>query len=275
MSWKSINYEFGGHAFVCDGYNENTDKFHFNWGHRGEYNEVWCTIDSIIEGNHNWNHLERAVFNIHPNTTQDYCNFELPLWAHYHLYYNVYGDTTPNPYANVPKTFTRLTSVPNNPQFSSDWRTIPIGATSEYVAHEEVLLQDGFLAEMGSDFYAHIVPCPSCEERDNINNGTLDESNADTLAAPKLLQTETSSADNAALRVYPNPTDDILYVELLGAGIKSVILCDLQGRVVTGVCDTPQQGKTTINVRNVPAGVYVLRVTDENGKEYHRKVVVK
>ena len=77
------------------------------------------------------------------------------------------------------------------------------------------------------------------------------------------------------LNVYPNPTDDILYVELSGAGIKSVGLYDLQGRVVTGVCDTPQRGNVAINVRSVPAGVYVLRVTDENGKEYHRKVVVR
>ena len=77
------------------------------------------------------------------------------------------------------------------------------------------------------------------------------------------------------LNVYPNPTDDILYVELSGTGIKSVGLYDLQGRIVTGVCDTPQSGNTAINVRSVPAGVYVLRVTDENGKEYHRKVVVK
>jgi len=77
------------------------------------------------------------------------------------------------------------------------------------------------------------------------------------------------------LNVYPNPTDDILYVELSGAGIKSVGLYDLQGRVVTGVCDTPQQGNVAINVRSVPAGVYVLRVTDVNGREYHQKVVVR
>ena len=29
-----------------------------------------------------------------------------------------------------------------------------------------------------------------------------------------------------------------------------------------------------INVQNIPAAVYVLRVTDTNGKEYNRKVVV-
>ena len=77
------------------------------------------------------------------------------------------------------------------------------------------------------------------------------------------------------LNVYPNPTDNVLYVELSGAGIKSVGLYDLQGRVVMGVFNTSQPGIAAINVRNVPAGVYVLRVTDENGREYHRKVVVR
>ena len=77
------------------------------------------------------------------------------------------------------------------------------------------------------------------------------------------------------LNVYPNPTDDILYVELSGTGIKSVGLYDLQGRVVETHGRASLPGVATINVRNVPAGVYVLRVTDVNGREYHQKVVVR
>jgi hypothetical protein len=77
------------------------------------------------------------------------------------------------------------------------------------------------------------------------------------------------------LNVYPNPTDDVLYVELSSAGIQSVGLYDLQGRVVETHGRASLSGVATINVRSVPAGVYVLRVTDANGREYHRKVVVK
>ena len=281
ISWKTVDFDWGGHAFVCDGYNENTDKFHFNWGFYGGNNEIWCTIDSIIEGHYNWNHLERAVFNIHPSTTQDYCNFEMPLWMHYYNYYTLLGNNSPNPYANVPKTFTRLTSVPNDPQYPATWRTISTGATSEYVAHEEVLLQDGFLAEAGSDFYAHIVPCGSCEEgrttgemSDVIGGGN--DNPADTLPAPKSLQTETSFANDRTLAVHPNPTDNLLTVELSnGAGIANIALYDLQGRVVGANNHSPlQTGATaTLSLNSVPAGVYVLRVTDTEGREYHRKVV--
>jgi hypothetical protein len=76
-------------------------------------------------------------------------------------------------------------------------------------------------------------------------------------------------------KVYPNPADDILYVELSGAGIANITLYDLQGRVVGANHDSPLQGIATLNVRNVPAGVYVLRVTDTNRKEYHQKIVIK
>ena len=81
----------------------------------------------------------------------------------------------------------------------------------------------------------------------------------------------------AEFKVYPNPTDDVLFIELRGdAGIANMALYDLQGRIVTGVFNTPQQGGTaTINVKSIPAGVYVLRVTDADGHEYHQKIVRK
>ena len=68
-----------------------------------------------------------------------------------------------------------------------------------------------------------------------------------------------------------------MFIELRGGvEIANVALYDLQGRIVTGVFDTPQQGGTaTINVKSIPAGVYVLRVTDGDGKEYQQKIVRK
>ena len=77
----------------------------------------------------------------------------------------------------------------------------------------------------------------------------------------------------SSFTVYPNPAGEVVHVELEGAGIANVALYDLQGRVVTGVCDTHQQGTSTINLRNVPGGIYLLRVTDTNGKEYQRKII--
>ena len=104
-------------------------------------------------------------------------------------------------------------------------------------------------------------------------------------------------ANDGKPSVYPNPTDDILHIELSGAGIAHVALYDLQGRMVYSqnpsnsptishhpsnsptISHHPSNSPTdysptaTMDIRNLPAGMYVLRVTDADGHEYHRKIV--
>ena len=113
-----------------------------------------------------------------------------------------------------------------------------------------------------------------CYEDDLLGDDNMDnhDNNMETRSA------KVSQQDGETnLTVYPNPTDDVLFIELRSdAEIANVALYDLQGRIVTGVFDTPQRGGTaTINVKSIPAGVYVLRVTDGDGKEYQQKIVRK
>jgi len=61
-----------GHAFVCDGYNNN-DEYHFNWGWSGDYNS-WNTLDDIVPGGTgagggagDYSQGNRIVYNIHPD----------------------------------------------------------------------------------------------------------------------------------------------------------------------------------------------------------------
>ena len=99
-------------------------------------------------------------------------------------------------------------------------------------------------------------------------------SETDPSAETRAKHTAADIADETALTVYPNPTDDLLFVELRGAGIANVALYDLQGRVVeTGRATSLQDGTATLNVKSLPAGVYVLRVKDAEGREYQQKVV--
>ena len=58
-----------GHAFVCDGYDED-NYFHFNWGWGGAYN-CYCKVDSLIPGgvgmgggNGNYSQNQNAIINI-------------------------------------------------------------------------------------------------------------------------------------------------------------------------------------------------------------------
>jgi hypothetical protein len=103
-----------------------------------------------------------------------------------------------------------------------------------------------------------------------------DEEDTDPSAETQAKRAATGNegVSDTPLRVWPNPTDDLLFVELCGAEIASVALYDLQGRAVETRHGTSLQGGTaTVNMRNVPAGVYVLRVTDAEGREHQSKVV--
>lgn len=70
-------------------------------------------------------------------------------------------------------------------------------------------------------------------------------------------------------------SDDKIWVTF--ADIATVALYDLQGRMVYSQnpsnSPTEHSPTATVNMRNIPAGVYVLRVTDGEGKEYRQKVV--
>ena len=111
-----------------------------------------------------------------------------------------------------------------------------------------------------------------CYEDDNL----LADEDGDADAGTRAKHTAIHTADDAALTVHPNPASDLLHIELSGTEIATVALYDLQGRVVETRHGTSLQGPTaTMNMRNIPAGVYVLRVTGADGREHHRKIVKK
>lgn len=55
----------GGHAFICDGYDATTDKFHINWGWDGNYNG-WFTLSILKPGGYNYSYKTEAIINIYP-----------------------------------------------------------------------------------------------------------------------------------------------------------------------------------------------------------------
>ena len=81
----------------------------------------------------------------------------------------------------------------------------------------------------------------------------------------------------ADFKVYPNPASDYVNVQCtmynVQIEVETVEVLDIYGKLVhtENVTGNP----ILVNVSNLPAGVYVLRVTDADGKEYHRKIVRK
>lgn len=59
-----------GHAFNCDGYNNNR-MFHFNWGWSGAYQTSYYQIDALNTPNGTFNLSQRAVFEMVPDYIYD------------------------------------------------------------------------------------------------------------------------------------------------------------------------------------------------------------
>ncbi len=79
------------------------------------------------------------------------------------------------------------------------------------------------------------------------------------------------------IHIYPNPATEMVYVALDGGTeIANMVLYDLQGRIVeTCLGASLQSGTATLNVEALPAGIYLLHVTDADGNTYHHKIVKK
>ena len=60
----------GGHAFVCDGYDEN-DYFHFNWGWSGRDN-AWCPIGALNTTRYAFNMMNGFTGHIIPQNDEYY-----------------------------------------------------------------------------------------------------------------------------------------------------------------------------------------------------------
>ena len=196
----------------------------------------------------------------------------------YYWFYNLLGNTTPEPYQITPKTLTRLISVPDTMNYPATWRTIPVGATAEYVAHEEIILQSGFLAEEGCDFYAHIEPCPSCSGRNvpqsmAAGNSLLPIGYADMPSQRESSETGITEPNvKQSLKLWPNPVSGMLHIQLPDAekGIARITVCDLLGKVMLQKENLSQPG---IEVSSLPNGMYLLQLQLSDGTNLTAKFV--
>ena len=103
------------------------------------------------------------------------------------------------------------------------------------------------------------------------NDFLIDNILVRALPESALLGVEEISAVANEFSVYPNPSNDVVNINVKGSIMNSAEIVDLNGRVVksvklNGVSDA------TINVADLASGVYMLNVSTENGK-LTRKVV--
>ncbi|MBQ1819273.1 MAG: T9SS type A sorting domain-containing protein, partial [Bacteroidales bacterium] len=81
--------------------------------------------------------------------------------------------------------------------------------------------------------------------------------------------------DPAAFKVWPNPVEDVFNVQCtmnnVQLGMRTIEVFDVYGKLVR--TETVTDSPARVNVSDLRAGVYLLRVTAADGKEYHQKIV--
>ncbi|GGF23614.1 T9SS type A sorting domain-containing protein [Flavobacterium limi] len=84
----------------------------------------------------------------------------------------------------------------------------------------------------------------------------------------KFLGTSTPiNASSEEIAIFPNPTSDILYISSL-LNIEKLYLFDITGKLLLSHSGTKQ-----INIKNLPKGIYAVKVIADSGKVYTKRVI--
>lgn len=74
------------------------------------------------------------------------------------------------------------------------------------------------------------------------------------------------TASSEKIDIFPNPTSDILYINSF-RNIEQLYLFDITGKLLLS-----QFGTKQINIKNLPKGIYVVKVMADSGKVYTKRV---
>ena len=241
----------GGHAFVCDGYDGN-GLFHFNWGWRGTNNGYYYT-GNLSVGNYNFSNNQSIVYNIHPKECWDNIIMECDM--------------------NIRRTGISL-SAENNFTNNNHSFIVRANAAAHIYAGNEIILSDGFYAEEWSFVTIDIAPCGLRDENQlefMPANNTKTIQNQD-IESVKLIQENHSNVESNGMLIFPNPANETFTIGFTDKqeNVKQIRILDMLGKEVMSL-ENPSGN--TINIANLPTGIYAVRILSQSGRSYTSKLV--
>jgi len=76
------------------------------------------------------------------------------------------------------------------------------------------------------------------------------------------------------IKIYPNPTKDILNIDLNGKHFKTLEVYSIEAKKIITL-DISSKAMIEINMSQYPAGIYMVTLIDSNGKSFPNKVIKK
>ena len=141
-------------------------------------------------------------------------------------------------------------------------------------------MQDGFVAEEGSNFHAYIEPCLSCDD-DVVMTSAGDRRYTDEDIYGKRISVNDNqnvsslTQPNESLHgiaIYPNPTDGLFNISFNNPDelMKQIIIVNHLGSVVV---NKENPNNNTIDMNNLSSGLYVIKIISNKGNVYYDKVI--
>lgn len=262
---------YGGHAWVCDGY-KDSNYFHMNWGWGGA-EDGYFLIDTLSDGDHNFDANHGAVFDIVPKTA-NYCNT-----FNTNEDYNVIEDGSANSfYKNNTSCSWKITPYGTGPivlQFTSMNTEANVDVVKVYDGNSES-------APLIGTYSGNTLP-PTILSTSNklyITFSTDGQNQYQGWSANYALlslglENEQTSFDGNVWFSYSNKSININCKNCDGK--KSVInVYNVLGKQILSKNITIENNNTTsIGLGNIPAGVYIIDVNTDGQQKFTRKFVVE
>ncbi|MBL0315790.1 MAG: T9SS type A sorting domain-containing protein [Flavobacteriales bacterium] len=81
--------------------------------------------------------------------------------------------------------------------------------------------------------------------------------------------------ESSELDVYPNPADDFLTIRLSRGGLENILMYDARGALVIHQQNVLNGASTSINVGDLSAGLYELKVSSHDGQIWKKTIIVR
>jgi len=239
--YMGFNSSNKGHAFVCDGWEKVLlgKKFDFNFGWLGNYDGFYRFTNP-----YGYSYYQKAIINIYPTKN---CNSNL----------TIYQSDKYSPFTNIKFYAPQAGTIYSSPAPI----VIADNDVVHYKAYNEIVLEN-FETEEGADFVAEIVPCPmNCGIYTNykLNSKSLE------------LFTDINNDDDN-INIYPNPANNILYVEGVFDN-SNLQIYNLLGSLIISKQIT--QNITTMDISQLSKGIYIVKIFSNNYSTYYQQKIIK
>ena len=255
----------GGHAFVCDGY-QDTCFYHFNWGWSGYANGYYYYND-LTPGNNDFSYGQGAVVNIMPYFS-DYCKLNTTIidstraledgsgmsyyWNNTHCSWLI----KPHNASQIKMNFTNFNTEPN------------FDILSIYDGENEQ-------APLIGSFSGNILPNEIISTSNALyltfnTNDTIQEQGWELFYTSIFVGMDKNIL-NYEFKISPIPTDNYLYITTDFKGIYQITIKDILGKTLF---KQSSNQNSIINVDNLSNGLYVIEI-DYNQNKFIQKFYIK